>query len=112
MQHWQNLTQRRKGAEAFNWLFLCASAPLREAFWLLFVLIFALSASAAEPIKSFVGVTRQGTPIPCILSPENGELATTKTRVLMIGTTGNTKRLVERAVQWFHASAEARSLRE
>src|SRR5207237_1304157 len=70
------------------------------------------AATADEPTKSFIGVTRQGTPIPCLLSPENGELATTKTRVLMIGTTGNTNRLVERAVQWFYENAEAGPLRE
>src|SRR3954452_13574753 len=99
MQCRKSLTQRRRGTEANAPFLPCAPAPLREAFWLLMVLGFSFNAVAAEPIKSFVGVTRQGTPIPCLLSPENGDLATKKTRVLMIGTTGNAKRLAERAMR-------------
>src|SRR5436309_4403303 len=84
----------------------------RQYLWLLVVLGFACSTAASETIKSFVGVTRGGTPIVCLLSPENGDLATAKTRVLMIGTTGNTKKLVERAMQWFHEDKSAQHLRE
>jgi unsaturated rhamnogalacturonyl hydrolase len=66
-------------------------------------------------IHSAVGVTRKGTSIPCVLSPEDLDFATRKTRVLLVAGFDSSPVSVANtlaAVRWFYTSPDAKTLRE
>ena len=66
-------------------------------------------------IHSAIGVTRKETPIPCVFSPEDLNLATGKTRILLIGGLDGSKASVNAvidAVEWFYTADVAAPLRE
>jgi rhamnogalacturonyl hydrolase YesR len=68
-----------------------------------------------ELIPSSIGVTRSGTPIECLLSPEDLDYATSKTRILLIGGVegdGRSVADVEDVLQWFQTAKEAATYRD
>lgn len=65
--------------------------------------------------RSAIGVTRQGTPIPCFVAPLDVDVTTEKHRVLLVGGLDGQRAssdAVLSAVRWFYESAEARELRQ
>jgi len=74
-------------------------------------LLCAAGLPAAEPIRSAIGVTREGAPIECLLSAGDFDYLTAKTRILLVGGLDNnpaSTQAVRQAIAWFHGSAEAR----
>lgn len=66
-------------------------------------------------IHSAIGVTRKETPIPCVFSQDDLNLATGKTRILLIGGLDGSKASVNAvidAVEWFYTADVAAPLRE
>ncbi|MDA1312918.1 MAG: hypothetical protein O2968_06255 [Acidobacteria bacterium] len=62
-------------------------------------------------IQTAIGVTREGTPIPAIITNDDLDSATPKTRILLIGGLDGSSESVQQtvaAVKWFYANAEAR----
>ena len=71
-------------------------------------------AGADVVVVSAIGVTRKGTAIPCLLSPDHNDLDYGKTRVLLVGGMAGSVESVEAvlaAVAWFHTAAVAAELR-
>ena len=65
-------------------------------------------------IHSAVGVTRQGTPIPCLIHRDDLDLNTKKARILLVGGLDRSTDTVQAALtatRWFHSSPDAAALR-
>jgi unsaturated rhamnogalacturonyl hydrolase len=66
-------------------------------------------------IHSAIGVTRQGTAIPCLVHEDDLDLSTKKTRVLLVGGLDSSPDTVQTALdatRWFYTSPDAAPLRE
>ncbi len=77
----------------------------------------AIAPAAKLPgvIKSYIGVTRLGTRIPCLVTRDDADYGTKKQRILLIGGLGGTKQSVESilaVMEWFYSSKEAAELRK
>ena len=65
--------------------------------------------------RSAIGVTRQGTPIPCLISQEDFDLESDRTRVLLIGGLDGQEESVDAALaalEWIHNEFQATRQRE
>lgn len=65
-------------------------------------------------VQSAIGVTRDGTPIPCIVSTEDPDIESDRTRLLLIGGldgSGDSIRPIQEALRWFHDDPGAADLR-
>ena len=65
-------------------------------------------------IHSAIGVTRQGTPIPCLLTKDDLDYHTEKTRILLVGGLGGSGVSVQStlaALRWFYTDSEAAAYR-
>lgn len=77
----------------------------------------ALVKSAKEPgvNRSAIGVTRRGTSIPCLITDDDLDLGTSKTRILLVGGLEGAAASVDAtlaAMRWFHTSDEAEPWRK
>ena len=66
-------------------------------------------------IETSIGVTRKGTPIPALITEDDLDYFTTKTRILLVGgldgSEGSVRATVD-ALRWFYASEEAAGHRD
>ena len=72
------------------------------------------SDSAAALTHSALGVTRRDTPIPCLLSDDDLDVRTPKTRILLVGGldgSNETVQLALSALKWFYKSHDAKPFR-
>ena len=77
----------------------------------------ALAASSQWPgvIRSAIGVTRQGTSIPCLISADDLDHNTSKTRILLVGGLDGWPISVNaslQAMQWFYTADNAKRYRK
>ncbi|MCH8074131.1 MAG: hypothetical protein IIA09_19535 [Proteobacteria bacterium] len=77
----------------------------------------ALAAASKWPgvIRSAIGVTRQGTTIPCLISADDLDHNTSKTRILLVGGLDGwpiSVRASLQAMQWFYTSDDAKRYRK
>ena len=66
-------------------------------------------------IHSAIGVTRQGTPIPSLLTEDDLDYHTGKTRILLVGGLDGSDASVRTtlaALKWFYTDAQAEPYRE
>jgi len=66
-------------------------------------------------IKSYIGVTRRGTRIPCLVTKDDVDYGTKKTRILLIGGLDGSKRSVDKtleAMKWFLTAKNAAAYRK
>lgn len=62
-------------------------------------------------IQTAIGVTREGTPIPALITEDDLDYATPKTRILLVGGLDGSDESVQQtvaALKWFYGSADAR----
>lgn len=74
-----------------------------------------VSVRSSGVISSALGVTRRETTIPALISPDDLDLGTSKTRVLLIGGLDGSAVSVDQtlaAFRWFHSAPEAVRYRE
>ncbi len=72
-------------------------------------------AAAPGTIKTTIGVTRLETQIPALITADDLDLGTRKTRVLLIGGldgSDDSVQTIVAALKWFHTSEQASGLRE
>ncbi len=72
-------------------------------------------AAFARPIKTVIGVTRLETQIPALISADDLDLGTRKTRILLIGGldgSDSSVRTTVAALKWFDTAEQAARLRE
>ena len=77
----------------------------------------ALKPAAKWPgvIKSYIGVTRLGTRIPCLVTKDDVDYGTKKTRILLVGGIDGSRKSVDRTlalIEWFYTTAEAAKYRK
>ena len=73
------------------------------------------TADAPGMHRSAIGVTRRGTSIPCLITDDDLDLGTSKTRILLVGGLEGAAASVDAtlaAMRWFHTSAEAEPWRK
>ena len=73
------------------------------------------AASIPGVMRLDIGVTRQFTPIPALITDDDLDYRTRKTRVLLVGGLDGSDASVQstlRALKWFYSAAEARDLRK